>query len=52
MSENLPKNNHKIGDDTLDETEVITRMMWVMHNFHIYDLKKIQWDVSIDKLFI
>ena len=46
MADNIPKKNHKIADETLDETEVITRIMWVMHNFHIFDLENFDWNVK------
>ena len=44
MAENIPKKNHKIADETLDETEVITRLMHVLYRFRIYDLESFDWD--------
>ena len=32
----------------MDETEVITRMMFVLHNFAIYDLKTLSWSSSFE----
>ena len=43
MAENIPRKNPRIADDTLDETEVITRIMHVLHRFNIYDLEKFDW---------
>ena len=43
MAENVPRKNHKVADDTLDETEVITRMMFVLHKYKIYDLTTLDW---------
>lgn len=31
MAEVIPKENHRVVDDFLDETEVITRIMFVLH---------------------
>jgi len=39
----LPKKDLKLSGETIDETEVITRMMFVLHCFAIYDLKTISW---------
>ena len=47
MAEIMPKKNYKVVDDTLDETEVITRIMFVLRNFHIYDLENFDWNVNI-----
>jgi hypothetical protein len=44
FGENIHKKNHRICDDTLDETEVITRIMFVLNKFHIYDLETIDWN--------
>lgn len=51
MADIVPKKNYKIADETLDETEVITRMLFVLHHFHIYDLEKFDWNVKF-RLFI
>jgi len=45
MAEVIPKKNHKIVDETLDETEIITRILFVLYQFHIYDLEKFDWSV-------
>lgn len=47
MAENIPKENPRIADETLEETEVITRILYVMKNFNIYDLEKFKWDVRL-----
>ena len=46
MAENIPKTNPRQAGETLDETEVITRMLWVLQSFTIYDLEKMDWNVS------
>ena len=43
------------ADDYLDESEVVTRMMYVLKEFGIYDLNNIDWgtkwyDQGIDSL--
>ena len=43
MAETIPKKNPRIADETLDETEVITRIMHVLHRFRIYDLNTLDW---------
>ena len=43
MAEITPKKNPKLADDTMDETEVITRMMHVLHRFRLYDLETLDW---------
>ena len=43
MAENIPKKNPRVADETLDETEVITRIMHVLHKFRIYDLQTLDW---------
>ncbi len=46
MAENIHKANHKIADDFLDETEVVTRILFVLNKFHLYDLETFDWNVS------
>ena len=46
MAENVPKKNPKIADETVDETEVITRIMSVLHRFFVYDLETFDWKKS------
>ena len=43
MAEKIPKANHRIADETLDETEVITRILGVMNTFHEFDLASFDW---------
>ena len=43
MAENIPKKPSRIADETLDETEVITRMMHVLYRFRLYDLETLDW---------
>ena len=55
MAENIPRDNPKIADDYLDETEVITRIMHVLHRYHTYDLATFDWgkpfgDQGVDSL--
>ena len=47
MGDMIPKKNHKIADETLDESEIVTRILYVLHQFHIYDLEKFDWSVRI-----
>ena len=44
----IPKKNGNRADDHLDESEVVTRMMWVLKEFGIYDLKAINWTTNWD----
>ncbi len=46
MAENIPKANPRIADQTLDETEVVTRIMHVLHRFNLYDLNTFDWKRS------
>ena len=51
----IPKENAMRGDKYLDESEVVTRMMYILKEFGIYDLKNIDWqtkwqDQGIDSL--
>ena len=32
----------------MDETEVVTRMMYVLHQFKLYDLNTLDWTKSFD----
>ena len=32
----------------MDETEVVTRMMFILHKFSIYDLEKLDWRANFD----
>ena len=42
----IPRENGNRGDSYLDESEVVTRMMFVMKEFAIYDLKTIKWNIK------
>ena len=51
----MPAKNGMRADHYMDESEIVTRMMWVLKEFGIYDLKKIDWsskwnDQGIDSL--
>ncbi len=48
----MPRENPLAVDEYLDETEVHTRISFVLHNFRIFDLHKLDWDASFDKLGI
>eukprot|EP00347_Sterkiella_histriomuscorum_P001237 403372802 len=48
MADNIPKKNHKIADSTLDESEVITRILFVLKNYHIYDLETFDWEKKFE----
>ena len=43
MAKNVPDENN-ISADFLDESEVITRMLFVMNEFAIFDLKTFDWE--------
>lgn len=49
MADDIPKKNYKIAGDTMDETEIITRIMYVLHTFHIYDLERFDWDKKFEE---
>ena len=38
----------KRGDVHLDESEIVTRMMYVLKEFGIYDLEKLDWKTKWD----
>ncbi len=52
MAEDIPKKNPKIADDCLDETEVITRIMFALNKFKLLDLEKLDWEVTYYLAFI
>ena len=37
-------------DKFLEETEVSTRMMWVMHNFNLFKLDDLEWERNFDEM--
>ena len=39
----LPKENNRNADHYLDESEVVTRMLFVLNNFKLVDLKTLDW---------
>ena len=43
MAKPIPDKNN-IETEFLDESEVITRMMFIMNEFAIFDLKKFDWE--------
>ena len=46
MAEDIPRKNPRMADDFgLDETEIITRILYVLHSYFIYDLEKFDWSV-------
>ena len=45
----FPRDNLRVLDDYLDESEIITRMMWVIHCYKTWDLEKLKWDVSLEE---
>ena len=51
MAEKIPRKNPKNADDFLEETEVITRILQVLHKFSL-DLEKIDWSVIFFNVLI
>ena len=54
-NENLHLKDYKMAETHLDETEVITRFMFVLNHFEKYDLNNVEWtknfeDQGIDSL--
>mmetsp|Transcript_21214 Transcript_21214/g.15228 ORF Transcript_21214/g.15228 Transcript_21214/m.15228 type:complete len:135 (+) Transcript_21214:26-430(+) len=55
MVDKIPRANATVSTEFLDESEVITRMLFILNNFAIYDLKTLDWsknfsDNGIDSL--
>ena len=44
----LPKKDLKMAGHCMDESEVVTRMMWVLNQFAIYDLKTLDFGKNFD----
>ena len=44
----LPKENNKLADTDLDDSEVVTRMMFVLNNFGIFDLKTFSFNSTFE----
>jgi len=43
------KKNMKIADDCLDESEVVTRMLFVINNFKLFDLATLDWSKTFEE---
>ena len=44
----LPKKDLKMAGQCMDESEVVTRMMFVLNAFKLYDLKSLDWGKNFD----
>ena len=44
----LPKKDLKLAGQCMDESEVVTRIMHVLHTFQLYDLKTLDWQKNFD----
>ena len=44
----LPKKDLKLAGHCMDESEVVTRMMFVLNNFKIYNLKSFDFKTSFE----
>ena len=44
----LPKDNYKVASEYMDETEVITRMMFILHKMSVYNLETLSWQANFD----
>ena len=42
----LPKENPLAVDEYLDDTEVHTRISFVLHQFRLFDLYKLDWEAN------
>ena len=49
-NEYLPQNHNMFNDSYLEETEVITRMKFVIHQYYLLDLKTLDWDADFEDL--
>ena len=45
----LPKSDMKVAGDCMDESEVVTRMMFVLNNFKVWDLKSLDFKKSFEE---
>ena len=52
MAQKLPRESPLAVDEYLDESEVHTRMSFVMHTFRIFNLETIDWTASWERLGI
>ena len=55
MADPIPKDNFKEEGEHLEETEVITRIMFVLNKFKLFDLATLDWsksweDIGVDSL--
>ena len=44
----LPKDNNHLADTDLDDSEVVTRIMFVLNNFGIFDLNTFSFTNSFE----
>ena len=47
--DSLPKENNKRAVEGIDDSEVVTRIMFVMNNFDIFDLTSFSFSNSFEK---
>ena len=47
--DNLPEKDLKLATEYMDESEVVTRIMFVLNNFKIYNLKTLDWQKPWDQ---
>ena len=52
MARKLPRENPLAVDEYLDESEVHTRISYVLNQFKIFDLHTLNWNDSFEKLGI
>ena len=52
VARKMPRENPLAVDEYLDESEVETRMSYVLHQFRIFDLHKLNWDANFESLGI
>ncbi len=48
--EMLPQDHNPMEDTPIEETEVITRMHFVLNQFHLVDLKTLDWDAKFEQI--
>ena len=52
VAQKLNRENPLAVDEYLDETEVHTRMSWILHQFRLFDLHKLDWEANFDAIGI
>ena len=52
VARKMPRENPLAVDEYLDETEVHTRISYVLHQFRIFDLNTLNWQAKFDQLGI